>query len=623
MLSGYGEVSKDCSGDELEMWSQVLSEWDRQVAASNTTSSMYSSISIEPPLLPKNLPPLVRSVGVPEALRGEVWQRMTGASVQQEEIVETYRILITKESPDEKVIMRDIHRTFPAHDFFKESGGVGQESLYRIAKAYSVYDSEIGYCQGQSFLIAALLLQMPEEQAFGVLVKIMHNLGLRDMFRENFEQLQLRLYQLDRLIEANMPDLWAHFSECGIEAHMYASQWFLTVFTAKFPLFLVMRVLDLFLLEGFEAVFQVALAILKVAKRELLQQDFEGLMKYYRVNIPKTYRNEENARHLMVVATKQIKLKKLKKYQKDWLRIKAEERAKEDPVLRLERENKKLQNENLRLDTENDSLARELVNSKIEMRREIDQSEDSRDALEKELEGTKSLLAEALDERSRLEGETEQLKTLLKRETDKLDADLATKENLVAEYKIICSNLSEKLEKTQEKLSKVSKASQISVSSEGDCSANQTASDIDERNNEENILADVKDERIKELELELAKTKLALVETECKNQDLTHQLGALQPSDNHSPLTVGISENDRRSSLTRGGNKWLTKTLSSIRETAASATASHSTGTNSSSSSSNLVRSATLVSDQIIPTSTAGNQISKSSSAQVLKPDER
>jgi hypothetical protein len=28
------------------------------------------------------------------------------------------------------------------------------------------------FFQGQSFLIAALLLQMPEEQAFGVLVKV-------------------------------------------------------------------------------------------------------------------------------------------------------------------------------------------------------------------------------------------------------------------------------------------------------------------------------------------------------------------------------------------------------------------------------------------------------------------
>ena len=53
-------------------------------------------------------------------------------------------------------------------------------------------------------------------------------LGLRDMFRENFEQLQLRLYQLDRLIEANLPDLHIHFQDCGLESHMYASQWFLT-----------------------------------------------------------------------------------------------------------------------------------------------------------------------------------------------------------------------------------------------------------------------------------------------------------------------------------------------------------------------------------------------------------
>lgn len=240
LLSGFGDVSKECTGSELENWGLVLQEWDRD----------------NPKAYPKNLPFLVRN-GVPETLRGEVWQRITGASVQQDEIIEAYRILITKESPDEKVIMRDIHRTFPAHEFFKEAGGIGQESLYRISKAYSVYDSEIGYCQGQSFLIASLLLQMPEEQAFGVLVKVMHDLGLRDMFRENFEQLQLRLYQLDRLIEANLTDLHVHFLECGLESHMYASQWFLTVFTAKFPLFLVFRVLDVFLLDGFDAIFQV------------------------------------------------------------------------------------------------------------------------------------------------------------------------------------------------------------------------------------------------------------------------------------------------------------------------------------------------------------------------------
>merc|ERR1719412_3435952 len=406
LLSGFGDVSKECSGSELDSWSQVLSEWDRD----------------NPKVYPKILPTLIRN-GVPEALRGEVWQRITGASVQQEEIIEAYRVLITKESPDEKVILRDIHRTFPAHEFFKEAGGVGQESLYRISKAYSVYDSEIGYCQGQSFLIAALLLQMPEEQAFGVLVKVMHDLGLRDMFRENFEQLQLRLYQLDRLIENLMPDIWQHFAQHGIESHMYASQWFLTVFTAKFPLFLVFRVMDVFLMTGFDSIFQVALAMLKVTKKDLLNQDFEGLMKYFRVNIPKTYRNEENAKQLLRVAIG-IKLKRLSKYEKEWLAIKEAERQREDPVIRLERENKKLLADNMRLDTENDNLARELVNSKIEMRKDIDAIEDKKDFFEKELEGCKSLLHEAVEERKRLEGETEQLKQLVRQ----YDTEIATKD---------------------------------------------------------------------------------------------------------------------------------------------------------------------------------------------------
>jgi hypothetical protein len=71
---------------------------------------------------------------------------------------------------------------------------------------------------------------------------------------------------------------------------------------------------------------------LKVAKKDLLNQDFEGLMKYFRVNIPKTYRSEENAKQLLVVA-KSIKLKKMSKYQKEWLAIKEAERQREDPVV--------------------------------------------------------------------------------------------------------------------------------------------------------------------------------------------------------------------------------------------------------------------------------------------------
>lgn len=37
-------------------------------------------------------------------------------------------------SPCEKVIRRDITRTYPEHDFFKEKDGIGQERLFNVIK---------------------------------------------------------------------------------------------------------------------------------------------------------------------------------------------------------------------------------------------------------------------------------------------------------------------------------------------------------------------------------------------------------------------------------------------------------------------------------------------------------
>ena len=56
-----------------------------------------------------------------------------------------------------------------------------------------------------------------------------------------------RLYY--HTLQDQMSDLFEHFMELGLEAHMFASQWFLTLFTAKFPLYMVFHILDIFLSE--------------------------------------------------------------------------------------------------------------------------------------------------------------------------------------------------------------------------------------------------------------------------------------------------------------------------------------------------------------------------------------
>lgn len=60
-----------------------------------------------------------------------------------------------------------------------------------------------------------------------------------------------------------------------------------------------------------------------------------------------------------------------------------------------------------------------------------------------------------------------------------------------------------------------------------------------------------KERIIRELELELAQTKLALVESECKNQDLVHQL------------------NSAMVELQTSKSTWFQKTLTSFKEVTA------------------------------------------------------
>ena len=55
------------------------------------------------------------------------------------------------------------------------------------------------------------MLQMPEEDSFAVLVKIMQDYRMREMFKPSMAELGLCMYQLDTLVQEHIPDLYVHF----------------------------------------------------------------------------------------------------------------------------------------------------------------------------------------------------------------------------------------------------------------------------------------------------------------------------------------------------------------------------------------------------------------------------
>ncbi|GJP65605.1 hypothetical protein CLOP_g22477 [Closterium sp. NIES-67] len=220
--------------------------------------------------------------GVPDCLRGIVWQLLSGSReflLMNEGAYE--HMLLYELSNNEMDIIRDINRTFPTHVYFMQKHGPGQRALFNVLKAYSVYDKKIGYVQGMGFIAGLMLLYMAEEDAFWLLVALMkgaNHTSLEGIFLVGLPLVQQYLFQFDRLLHECLPQLARHMESEGVTPSMYASQWFITVFAYSFPFATTLRIWDVFLFEGMKTVFRVGLALLKQQQDDLLQMPFEDLV---------------------------------------------------------------------------------------------------------------------------------------------------------------------------------------------------------------------------------------------------------------------------------------------------------------------------------------------------------
>ncbi|XP_036318856.1 ecotropic viral integration site 5 ortholog isoform X2 [Rhagoletis pomonella] len=347
--SDTSQISLNSTGNsnaEEDVWTQwatILSDWEGALKRKN---------------------PCVRDLvrrGIPHHFRAIVWQQLCGASDTDKK---QYADYIKATSACEKVIRRDIARTYPEVDFFKEKDGPGQEALFNVIKAYSLHDREVGYCQGSGFIVGLLLMQMPEEEAFAVLVQIMQQHRMRDMFKPSMSELGLCMYQLENLVQEQIPEMHIHFQQQGFQTTMYASSWFLTLYTTTLNLNLSCRIMDVFLSEGMEFIFKVALALLLLGKETLLCLDMEAMLKFFQKELPGRVEADAEAFFNLAYSIK-INTKRMKKMEKEYQDLKKKEQEEMVELRRLRRENRLLKQRNELLEAESAELADRLVRGQV------------------------------------------------------------------------------------------------------------------------------------------------------------------------------------------------------------------------------------------------------------------
>ncbi|GAB1295748.1 TBC1 domain family member 10A [Apodemus speciosus] len=241
------EVPLEVLRQRESKWLDMLNNWDKWMAKKHKKIRLRCQ------------------KGIPPSLRGRAWQYLSGGKVKLQQNPGKFDELDM--SPGDPkwldVIERDLHRQFPFHEMFVSRGGHGQQDLFRVLKAYTLYRPEEGYCQAQAPIAAVLLMHMPAEPS-GVWYKSVRSTCLATK-RETEEAIQLDGEILFSLLQKVSPVAHKHLSRQQIDPLLYMTEWFMCAFARTLPWSSVLRVWDMFFCEGVKIIFRVGLVLLKHA----------------------------------------------------------------------------------------------------------------------------------------------------------------------------------------------------------------------------------------------------------------------------------------------------------------------------------------------------------------------
>ncbi|XP_060694475.1 uncharacterized protein LOC132824197 isoform X2 [Hemiscyllium ocellatum] len=245
------EKLKHLEIERIPKWVKMVKKWDKYRNSDKMIRRIYK--------------------GIPLQLRGQIWSLLLNLEKlksENEGKYEKMKLQAQSVSADIKQIDLDVNRTFRNHIMFRDRYGVKQQALFHVLAAYSVYNTEVSYCQGMSQIAAILLMYLNEEDAFWALSQLLTDQkhAMHGFFIPGFPKLQRFQAHHDQILSKLMPKLKKHMDKEQMSTGIYTTKWFLQCFIERTPFTLTLRLWDIYILEGERVLAAMAYTIMKLHK---------------------------------------------------------------------------------------------------------------------------------------------------------------------------------------------------------------------------------------------------------------------------------------------------------------------------------------------------------------------
>ncbi|KAJ8343633.1 hypothetical protein SKAU_G00309620 [Synaphobranchus kaupii] len=272
--SALEEKQKQLEIKRVEKWLKMVKKWDKYRSNEKMWHRVYK--------------------GIPLQQRGQVWCLLLDVEKVKNDNPGKYEKMKEQArnfSTEIKQIDLDVNRTFRNHIMFMNRFGVKQQALFHVLSAYSVYNTEVSYCQGMSQVAAILLMFMNEEDAFWALAQLLTNQkhAMHGFFIPGFPKLQRFQANHDKILSKLLPKLKKHLEKEQMSTGIYTTKWFLQCFIDRTPFTLTLRLWDIYILEGEKILTAMAYTVLKLHKKHLLKMLLEDLREFLQETISRTF----------------------------------------------------------------------------------------------------------------------------------------------------------------------------------------------------------------------------------------------------------------------------------------------------------------------------------------------